>query len=147
MDKVSGLIAKIRQQLDKLDVLVKSRFIELFGDCLTNPKDVYKRQALAITEVDPIRYSLLFERFLNPDRISMPDIDIDFCYERRGEVCLLYTSGVYFTLETLEPQQACQRMAQGETPDILSFPGGIPLPAQEAWQTLSCERLLPCYQD
>ena len=42
--------------------------------------------ALAITEVDPIRYSLLFERFLNPDRISMPDIDIDFCYERRGEV-------------------------------------------------------------
>ncbi len=42
--------------------------------------------ALAITEVDPIRYSLLFERFLNPDRVSMPDIDIDFCYERRGEV-------------------------------------------------------------
>ncbi len=42
--------------------------------------------ALGITNVDPIRYHLLFERFLNPDRISMPDIDIDFCQERRGEV-------------------------------------------------------------
>jgi DNA polymerase III subunit alpha len=42
--------------------------------------------ALGITEVDPIRYSLLFERFLNPERISMPDIDIDFCFERRDEV-------------------------------------------------------------
>jgi DNA polymerase-3 subunit alpha len=42
--------------------------------------------ALGITDVDPIRYNLLFERFLNPDRISMPDIDIDFCQERRGEV-------------------------------------------------------------
>ena len=41
---------------------------------------------LGITEVDPLRYDLLFERFLNPDRISMPDIDIDFCERRRGEV-------------------------------------------------------------
>ena len=65
---------------------------------------------LGITEIDPIKYKLLFERFLNPERVSMPDIDIDFCYERRGEVieyvvekygadhvaqiitCLLYTS-------------------------------------------------------
>ena len=36
--------------------------------------------------MDPIRYSLLFERFLNPERVSMPDIDVDFCYERRQEV-------------------------------------------------------------
>ena len=42
--------------------------------------------ALQITDLDPIEYGLLFERFLNPERISMPDIDIDFCYERRGEV-------------------------------------------------------------
>ena len=42
--------------------------------------------ALAITDIDPIRYNLLFERFLNPERVSMPDIDVDFCYERRGEV-------------------------------------------------------------
>ncbi|MGI5849599.1 MAG: DNA polymerase III subunit alpha [Christensenellales bacterium] len=41
---------------------------------------------LRITDIDPIEYSLLFERFLNPDRISMPDIDIDFCIERRQEV-------------------------------------------------------------
>ena len=41
---------------------------------------------LQITDVDPIKYNLLFERFLNPERISMPDIDIDFCYERRQEV-------------------------------------------------------------
>ena len=42
--------------------------------------------SLKITNIDPIRYNLLFERFLNPERVSMPDIDIDFCYERRQEV-------------------------------------------------------------
>ena len=68
---------------------------------------------LRITDIDPIKNELIFERFLNPERVSMPDIDIDFCYERRGEVidyviekygedrvsqiitfgtCLLYTS-------------------------------------------------------
>lgn len=41
---------------------------------------------LRITDIDPIKYDLIFERFLNPERVSMPDIDIDFCYERRGEV-------------------------------------------------------------
>ncbi|HEO63706.1 MAG TPA: DNA polymerase III subunit alpha, partial [Candidatus Omnitrophica bacterium] len=41
---------------------------------------------LDITTIDPLKYGLLFERFLNPDRVSMPDIDIDFCYERRPEV-------------------------------------------------------------
>jgi len=41
---------------------------------------------LDITQIDPLKYGLLFERFLNPERISMPDIDIDFCYERRQEV-------------------------------------------------------------
>jgi len=41
---------------------------------------------LRITNIDPIKYNLLFERFLNPERVSMPDIDIDFCYERRQEV-------------------------------------------------------------
>jgi DNA polymerase-3 subunit alpha len=42
--------------------------------------------ALGVTDMDPIRHGLIFERFLNPERVSMPDIDIDFCYERRGEV-------------------------------------------------------------
>ncbi len=42
--------------------------------------------ALGITNVDPLKYGLIFERFLNPERVSMPDIDIDFCYERRDEI-------------------------------------------------------------
>jgi DNA polymerase-3 subunit alpha len=41
---------------------------------------------LGITELDPVKYNLLFERFLNPERVSMPDIDVDFCIDRRGEV-------------------------------------------------------------
>ena len=50
--------------------------------------------ALGITSIDPLKHDLLFERFLNPDRISMPDIDIDFCIERRGEV-IDYIKGQY----------------------------------------------------
>jgi DNA polymerase-3 subunit alpha len=42
--------------------------------------------SLRITDIDPLKYNLLFERFLNPERISMPDFDVDFCFERRGEV-------------------------------------------------------------
>ena len=41
---------------------------------------------MTITDIDPIKYSLIFERFLNPERVSMPDFDVDFCYERRSEV-------------------------------------------------------------
>lgn len=50
--------------------------------------------SLSITNIDPLEFDLLFERFLNPDRISMPDIDIDFCFERRGEV-IEYTRQKY----------------------------------------------------
>ena len=49
---------------------------------------------LRITDIDPLRYDLLFERFLNPDRVSLPDIDIDFCMRRRGEV-IQYVSEKY----------------------------------------------------
>ena len=49
---------------------------------------------LEITDLDPIKYNLLFERFLNPERITMPDIDVDFCYERRQEV-IDYVVGKY----------------------------------------------------
>src|ERR1700754_4786026 len=42
--------------------------------------------ALTITDLDPLRFGLFFERFLNPERVSMPDFDIDFCQDRRGEV-------------------------------------------------------------
>ena len=41
---------------------------------------------MRITDIDPLQYGLLFERFLNPERVSLPDIDIDFCMNRRGEV-------------------------------------------------------------
>ncbi len=47
--------------------------------------------SLRITDIDPIRYNLLFERFLNPERVSMPDFDIDFCQDRRGEVITYVT--------------------------------------------------------
>jgi len=50
--------------------------------------------ALTITDLDPLRYDLLFERFLNPDRVSMPDFDVDFCQDRRGEV-IHYVQGKY----------------------------------------------------
>jgi DNA polymerase-3 subunit alpha len=50
--------------------------------------------ALTITDLDPIRFGLLFERFLNPERVSMPDFDIDFCQDRRGEV-INYVQGRY----------------------------------------------------
>jgi len=50
--------------------------------------------ALGITEIDPLEYGLIFERFLNPARVTLPDIDIDFCFERRGEV-ISYVVGKY----------------------------------------------------
>ncbi len=50
--------------------------------------------AIGVTDLDPIKYGLIFERFLNPERVSMPDIDIDFCYERRQEV-IDYVVGKY----------------------------------------------------
>ena len=51
---------------------------------------------LKITDIDPIKYGLLFERFLNPERISLPDIDIDFCTNRRGEVINFVTHKYLF---------------------------------------------------
>jgi len=50
--------------------------------------------SLQITDIDPLKYGLLFERFLNPERVSLPDFDIDFCFERRGEV-IDYVVGKY----------------------------------------------------
>ena len=50
--------------------------------------------ALTITDLDPLRFGLLFERFLNPERVSMPDFDIDFCQDRRGEV-ITYVQNEY----------------------------------------------------
>ena len=70
--------------------------------------------SLGITDIDPIKHNLLFERFLNPDRISMPDIDIDFCIERRSEV-IDYIKTQYgessvsqiITFGSMKAKQAC----------------------------------------
>jgi len=82
--------------------------------------------ALKITDIDPIEYSLLFERFLNPERISMPDIDIDFCIERRQEV-IDYVVEKYgaqnvaqiITFGTLGAKQAIHDVAR-----VMKFPFG-----------------------
>ncbi|WP_028974908.1 DNA polymerase III subunit alpha [Spirochaeta cellobiosiphila] len=67
--------------------------------------------AMKITDIDPLKYNLLFERFLNPERVSMPDFDIDFCFERRGEVIDYVTQkygsdkvGQIITFGTLKPK-------------------------------------------
>ncbi|HLN81361.1 MAG TPA: DNA polymerase III subunit alpha, partial [Thermoanaerobaculia bacterium] len=83
--------------------------------------------ALRITEIDPLRYDLLFERFLNPERISMPDIDIDFCQARRGEV-IEYVTKKYgrenvaqiVTFSQLKPKLAVRDVAR-----VLSLPVAI----------------------
>ena len=80
--------------------------------------------ALRITEIDPLQYDLLFERFLNPERISMPDIDIDFCQARRGEV-IEYVTKKYgrenvaqiVTFSQLKPKLAVRDVAR-----VLSLP-------------------------
>jgi DNA polymerase-3 subunit alpha len=61
---------------------------------------------LRITDVDPIQFGLLFERFLNPERVSMPDIDIDFCFERRGEI-------IEYVVEKYGADSVCQIITFG----------------------------------
>ncbi len=75
--------------------------------------------SMDITDIDPIRYNLLFERFLNPERVSMPDFDIDFCYERRSEVIDYVTQkygkervGQIITFGTLRPKAAIKDVAR-----------------------------------
>ena len=75
--------------------------------------------SLEITDIDPMQYGLLFERFLNPERISMPDFDIDFCFERRQEL-IDYVTGKYgkervgqiITFGTLKPRAAIRDVAR-----------------------------------
>jgi len=98
------LSAEVRDRLEyELDVIVRTGYAGYFlivQDFINWAKDrgipvgpgrgsaagSLVAYCLRITDVDPLAFDLLFERFLNPDRISMPDIDVDFCYERRGEV-------------------------------------------------------------
>jgi DNA polymerase-3 subunit alpha len=75
--------------------------------------------SLKITDIDPLRYKLLFERFLNPERVSMPDFDIDFCFERRQEVIDYVTEkygkdrvGQIITFGTLKPKAVLKDVAR-----------------------------------
>ncbi|MEG1609311.1 MAG: DNA polymerase III subunit alpha, partial [Clostridia bacterium] len=62
--------------------------------------------AIHITNVDPLRYNLLFERFLNPERVSAPDFDIDFCMDRHGEV-------IEYVIQKYGKDKVCQILALG----------------------------------
>jgi len=73
--------------------------------------------ALGITDIDPLRYDLLFERFLNPERVSLPDIDIDFCYERRNEV-IDYVSAKYSKENVAQIITFGTMMAKGVVRDV-----------------------------
>ncbi len=102
--KYSDVTAEIKERLSyELDVIKKTGFAAYFlivwdfvkyaktngikvGPGRGSAAGSIVSYVLDITTIDPIKYGLLFERFLNPERISMPDIDIDFCYERRNEV-------------------------------------------------------------
>ncbi|MEG1496634.1 MAG: DNA polymerase III subunit alpha [Clostridiales bacterium] len=102
--RYSEITPEITERLEyELDVIIKMDFPSYFlivWDMINFAKDnnimvgpgrgsaagSIVAYALGITDIDPLKYNLLFERFLNPDRVSMPDIDTDFCIERRGEV-------------------------------------------------------------
>lgn len=90
--------------------------------------------ALQITDLDPIRHKLLFERFLNPERFTMPDIDIDFCIERRGEVidyvtkkygedkvCQIITFGTYAAKAAVKGVARILKIPFAESNKIASF--------------------------
>ncbi len=111
-DRYTVITDEIRSRLEyELNVIYKMGFVDYFlivWDVIkfARDKDIpvgpgrgsaagsIVSYCLYITDIDPIKYSLIFERFLNSERISMPDIDMDFCYERRGEV-LDYVSDKY----------------------------------------------------
>lgn len=103
-DRYGEVTPKLKERLDyELSIIIQMGFVDYFlivWDFIKYAKDngisvgpgrgsaagSIVAYSLRITDIDPIKYDLIFERFLNPERVSMPDIDIDFCYERRGEV-------------------------------------------------------------
>src|SRR5436189_4612988 len=109
--------------------------------------------ALGITKIDPLRFDLLFERFLNPERISMPDIDLDFCFERRGEV-IEYARGRYgresvgqiITFGTLKARAAFRdvartlRVEMGEVDRLTKL---IPSGPAVAWSLTEAREKVP----
>lgn len=105
---------------------------------------------LEITSIDPIRYQLLFERFLNPERVSMPDIDVDFCFERRQEV-INYVVDKYGTDRVVQIVTFGTMAAKGVIRDVgrvmdlpYAFVDGIAkmIPRGQNNQPVSLERAL-----
>lgn len=105
---------------------------------------------LEITSIDPIRYQLLFERFLNPERVSMPDIDVDFCFERRQEV-INYVVDKYGTDRVVQIVTFGTMAAKGVIRDVgrvmdlpYAFVDGIAkmIPREQNNQPVSLERAL-----
>jgi len=81
---------------------------------------------LGITNIEPLRFNLLFERFLNPERVSMPDIDIDFCFERRGEVIdyVVQRYGIDKVCQIITFGTMAARAAIRDVGRVLNFPYG-----------------------
>ncbi|MBR6473458.1 MAG: DNA polymerase III subunit alpha, partial [Firmicutes bacterium] len=128
---------ELRERLDyEIDTIVKMGYVEYFlivWDFINYAKEngimvgpgrgsaagSIVAYSLKITDIDPIRYNLIFERFLNPERVIMPDIDVDFCYERRGEV-IDYVTAKYgkervsqiITFGTMKAKQAVRDVAR-----------------------------------
>ncbi len=110
---------------------------------------------LEITSIDPIRYQLLFERFLNPERVSMPDIDVDFCFERRQEV-INYVVDKYGTDRVVQIVTFGTMAAKGVIRDVgrvmdlpYAFVDGIAkmIPRGQNNQPVSLERALKMNPD
>ncbi len=110
---------------------------------------------LEITSIDPIRYQLLFERFLNPERVSMPDIDVDFCFERRQEV-INYVVEKYGTDRVVQIVTFGTMAAKGVIRDVgrvmdlpYAFVDGIAkmIPRGQNNQPVSLERALEMNPD
>lgn len=87
--------------------------------------------SLGITDLDPLRFGLLFERFLNPDRVSMPDFDVDFCQERRGEV-IEYVKTRYGTGRVAQIGTLGKLAARGVLRDVGRVLG-LPYPVVDRW--------------
>lgn len=95
--------------------------------------------ALGITDIDPIPYNLLFERFLNPERVSMPDIDTDFCQDRRGEV-IEYASQKYGKFNVAQVITFGSLLAKGVLRDVARVLG-VPYAKADAMAKLIPEKL------
>ena len=96
--------------------------------------------AIGITDIDPLKYGLLFERFLNPERISMPDFDVDFCYERRGDV-IKYVENKYgkdHVSQIITFGTMAARMVIRDVGRVLDFPYSDTDKRLEATRKYSC---------